>query len=114
MNLEKLLEELYSDCPDNIGRAHMVADPNYRDKLKPLFLFVERNFANENLQANDELLARFDPYKADYALAMSLLRSTSRTKHLLSNWKPFRDKTVKFYQEIGIQNIPQLLRGLLD
>ena len=113
--LEELLIELYKDLPDNYNRLPIEElSPLYRKHCGLVFEFVETNFSNHDLESNNKLLEVFDPYKCYYPVAMSLLRSTSRAKHLLSNWISLRNKTLDFYTDIKLENKDRLMVGLID
>lgn len=115
LSLEELLVELYRDLPDNYNRLPIEELSHlYRKQIKLIFEFVETNFCNHNLESNNKLLEVFDPYKCYYPVTMSLLRCTSRAKHLLSNWIQLRNKTLDFYTDIKLENIDRLMFGLID
>lgn len=85
---------------------------NYEQQLKPLFLFVERMFANESHIEVDALLQNFDPTLANNTICLGILRVSSRAKNLMPNWFICRDK-VKTHLESQDLEIKQLMRGLL-
>lgn len=75
--------------------------------------FIEDAVLRHDLNAINDYLRNFQPDTSPVIISTSLLRSTSRAKHLLPEWQGCLD-TIKLYFDSESLNTNRLLRGLIN